>query len=584
MAAPKTVKTYPLAGTNRDFEIPFEYLARKFVIVTLIGTDRKELILNVDYRFTQRTIITLTRVWGPEEGYNFIEIKRVTSATERLVDFSDGSILRASDLNTATVQALHIAEEGRDIATDTIGVDNNGQLDARGRQIKNLADGVDDGDAISMRQIRAYDTSALNSRNAAKVSETNAKTSETNAAASRSAATTSAAAALVSQNASKASETASAASATNSQKWAAQSEDVVVSNGLYSSFHYSRKAAASAAASAASAAASAASAASSLTQADRATTEADRAKAEADKLGNMNDLGGAIEAVNGVVVTWKGAHIWRSSDLHMYSPTTTARFLMRTDGGAKWGAVSYNGANGSMYLTDSGGKTRHTWTSDGDSTIGRNMYVNGAIVSHGGSVSSNAPIAGSNTHVWLNDEKGTERALIWATPSGELSFRTDAGRAMLRMDKAGSIALTGSNGSSTLYSNGNIQSVIFGDEGNLHGAMFRIDRPRKWSEPVVIVDKPRPGTYIFDFPNDVWTYGSLYYDYSDHYAIVINPGAFANIPVGKKFYITASPYYIGAQWLDTNTSQRRILQMTSFPSGAPGPTRILAASPLQVVR
>ncbi|UKL14732.1 putative tail fiber protein [Pseudomonas phage Pf17397_F_PD1] len=167
MAAPKTVKTYDLDGSLKDFEIPFEYLARKFVVVTLLGQDRKELVLNVDYRFTQRTVITTTQTWGPGSGYERIEIKRVTSATERLVDFSDGSILRASDLNTATVQALHIAEEGRDIATDTIGVDNDGNLDARGRKIVNLADASLDGDAVTLRQEKEWAQSTLGNRNAA---------------------------------------------------------------------------------------------------------------------------------------------------------------------------------------------------------------------------------------------------------------------------------------------------------------------------------------------------------------------------------------------------------------------------------
>lgn len=191
MAAPKTVKTYDLDGSLKDFEIPFEYLARKFVVVTLLGKDRKELVLNVDYRFTQRTVITTTQTWGAANGYERIEIKRVTSATERLVDFSDGSILRASDLNTATVQALHVAEEGRDIATDTIGVDNSGNLDARGRRIVNLGDAVDPGDAVSLRQLQEFDASALNSAQKAKVSETNAKASENAAKASETKAGTS---------------------------------------------------------------------------------------------------------------------------------------------------------------------------------------------------------------------------------------------------------------------------------------------------------------------------------------------------------------------------------------------------------
>lgn len=152
MAAPKTVITYDLDGSNKDFEVPFEYLARKFVVVTLIGTDRLVLTPGIDYRFSQRTIITTTQSWGAAQGYNLLEIRRLTSATERLVDFSDGSVLRAYDLNISNVQSLHIAEEGRDIATDTIGVDNNGNLDARGRRIVNMADGVNPGDAVTVRQ------------------------------------------------------------------------------------------------------------------------------------------------------------------------------------------------------------------------------------------------------------------------------------------------------------------------------------------------------------------------------------------------------------------------------------------------
>lgn len=216
--APKTVLTYPLDGANRDFQIPFEYLARKFVQVTLIGSDRNTLTLNIDYRFTQRTVITTTKAWGQADGYDRIEIRRFTSATERLVDFSDGSILRAYDLNTSTVQSLHIAEEGRDIATDTIGVDNDGHLDARGRNIRNVAVAVLPGDAVPLRQLQEYDGSALNSalaaqdsENAAKASENAAKASENASKSSENAAKASATAAAGSATAAKASETAAKA-------------------------------------------------------------------------------------------------------------------------------------------------------------------------------------------------------------------------------------------------------------------------------------------------------------------------------------------------------------------------------------
>lgn len=177
----KTVMTYDLDGTITDFNIPFEYLARKFVVVTLIGADRKVLVLNTDYRFVTKTTISTTKAWGPADGYQQIEVRRYTSATERLVDFTDGSILRAYDLNISQVQTLHVAEEARDLTADTIGVNNDGDLDARGRKIVNVADATEAGDAVSFGQMQRFDESAYNSMLKAKTSETNAKTSETNA-------------------------------------------------------------------------------------------------------------------------------------------------------------------------------------------------------------------------------------------------------------------------------------------------------------------------------------------------------------------------------------------------------------------
>ena len=184
----RTVLTYPLDGST-EFIIPFEYLARKFVTVTLIGQDRKELVLNQDFRFVEKTKIQTSRTWTSNDGYSLIEIRRFTSATERLVDFADGSILRAYDLNISQVQTLHVAEEARDLTADTIGVNNDGNLDARGRRIVNVADAVEAGDVVTLRQMGSWDNSALNSAVKAKTSETNAKTSETNAAASAQTAT-----------------------------------------------------------------------------------------------------------------------------------------------------------------------------------------------------------------------------------------------------------------------------------------------------------------------------------------------------------------------------------------------------------
>lgn len=295
----KTVMTYPLNGSTVDFNIPFEYLARKFVTITLIGTDRKVLVLNQDYRFSTKTTITLTKAWGPADGYDTIEVRRYTSATDRLVDFADGSILRAYDLNIAQVQTLHVAEEARDLTADTIGVNNDGNLDARGRRIVNVADAVDDFDAINLHMMKTWSSSALNSAQAAAASQAAAKTSENNAATSE-------------RNA-KTSENNSKTSETNAYQWAQRAEDSPVQGSEFSAYHYSRKSAKSAAAASASegnAATSERNAKTSETNSKASETaaaaSAQTAKTEADKLTNMNAFAAAIDSVSGNDVVMKG--------------------------------------------------------------------------------------------------------------------------------------------------------------------------------------------------------------------------------------------------------------------------------------
>ncbi|QVW21415.1 hypothetical protein KJF94_15995 [Pseudomonas hormoni] len=219
MAAPKTVLTYPLDGSRKDFDVPFEYLARKFVVVTLVGATRRVLAVTSEYRFATKKTITTTAAWGPGDGFDSLEIRRITSATERLVDFSDGSVLRAYDLNTAQVQSLHIAEEARDLTADTIAVNNDGDLDARGRGLVNLRDGVQPGDAVTVRQQLANSESAMASAVRAKTSEDNAKVSETTAVGAASTASTKALAAAEDAEKARLSQVASKSSEDNAKSY-----------------------------------------------------------------------------------------------------------------------------------------------------------------------------------------------------------------------------------------------------------------------------------------------------------------------------------------------------------------------------
>lgn len=480
---PKTVRTYPINSATKDFTIPFEYLARKFVVVTLIGATRRELILNTEYRFSTPTTITTTKAWGPSDSFNLIEIRRLTSATERLVDFADGSILRAYDLNISSVQSLHIAEEARDLTADTIGVNNDGNLDARARKIVNLADGVNDGDAVNLRQQKQWAGSALNQAQAAAASAQAAATNNAQSlvnnqqsyqnlvAAQQQAANSanSASASQTSRLASEAARDASAAARDLSQAWSSKAEDQVVASGLYSSYHYSRK-------SAASATASQTSATNSATSASFSTTEANRAKTEADKLGNANAFMGSIDSVAGTTVRFKDAWTIRmgtqcvdniygnsvdkvavkAGTFEVAGVTNMANKLTVTSGGLD--------VTGAATLR-SGLAVTGSFSTSGSATIGGAIYVTSVA-------QVNAPDAPSNAHLWFRDPDGTtERALIYADSGKALHIRANSGNSgelLVRADNS----LVLSNSLEVYRGPANRQPTFFSPTAQIDGSMY----------------------------------------------------------------------------------------------------------------
>lgn len=272
----KTVITYDLDNTTKTFVIPFEYLSRAFVVVTLIGTDRKVLDNITDYTFMTSTQITTNVAWGDLTGYDQIEIRRQTSASERIVDFQNGSVLRADDLNVSQIQSLHLAEEARDLVSDTIGTDNDGNLDARGRKLINLGDGTEDGDAVNLRQQKAWAGSALNQADRAKTeadrAQAQANISTNQATISTNQATIATNQATISVNAAAAAKTSETNAKTSETNAAASEASALASRNT------------------ATAAASTA-----TTEADRAKTEADRAQSanpdnQLKKANNLSDV------------------------------------------------------------------------------------------------------------------------------------------------------------------------------------------------------------------------------------------------------------------------------------------------------
>lgn len=183
-----TIANYQGNGSTTDFNVPFDYLAKKFVKVTVdsrekLGGDYGD--TTKDYFFVDKTTIRFNT--APAIGTEII-IRRYTSATDRIVSFKDASVLKAKDLDVSTIQTIHIAEEGRDIINDALIVDKEGNWDAKGKRIVNVGDPIDDNDAITLKFYKedakgAYQAKldAEAARDAAKVSETNSKASEVNA-------------------------------------------------------------------------------------------------------------------------------------------------------------------------------------------------------------------------------------------------------------------------------------------------------------------------------------------------------------------------------------------------------------------
>jgi hypothetical protein len=226
-------------------------------------------------------IPTTAFTWATDKSLHFnsvvpvgieVLVRRTTDLSGVRHVFSAGAQFKDATLDDDFRQILHIAQEAVEGAN--VG-DIYSTLNMHGNKIANVGPATLDGDAISLGQVKtesqgAYlaNTQAQAAATAAAVSRdvataqaviaTNAQgvavAQAASATTSASTSTTQAGLASTARTGAETAQAAAAASQAMAQKWAAEVEDTVVSGGLYSSFHYSRKAGASATASAASAA------------------------------------------------------------------------------------------------------------------------------------------------------------------------------------------------------------------------------------------------------------------------------------------------------------------------------------------
>ena len=167
-----TKQTYTANGSQTQFTIPFEYIARADVDVYIdsvlqlqqnttstadpthpqvISGDITQGTALINYTFLNDTTIVFNS--APANGA-FLFLERTTDDTS-IVTFTPGSTIRAQELNSALEQVRFIAQEGSNTARDgvTPSKENSLSIDARGLRVEHVADANTDDDAVNRGQL-----------------------------------------------------------------------------------------------------------------------------------------------------------------------------------------------------------------------------------------------------------------------------------------------------------------------------------------------------------------------------------------------------------------------------------------------
>lgn len=113
MALARVTYTQSVSG-NRNFSVPFPYLSKDHVKVTVNGAA-------VTFSWLSASSIQLTT--APAIGAK-VEVRRVTERNSLLVDFADGSTLTESQLDLANKQNFYLSQEADDLAVESNGIAN----------------------------------------------------------------------------------------------------------------------------------------------------------------------------------------------------------------------------------------------------------------------------------------------------------------------------------------------------------------------------------------------------------------------------------------------------------------------------
>ena len=170
--------SYTANGSTPTFSFSFPYISTSHVKAYVNGVE--------DTSITFPTSSSVTLSSTPSNG-DTILIKRITSPSTRLVDFQDGSVLSASDLDQSANQNFYMAQETDDEVGSKLGTNANNVYDASATgsnlKISNVADPTSAQDVATKNYI---ENTWLSSANKTALTTVNANIANINAVNSNS--------------------------------------------------------------------------------------------------------------------------------------------------------------------------------------------------------------------------------------------------------------------------------------------------------------------------------------------------------------------------------------------------------------
>lgn len=140
MAFARTVYEVDNPAGEAQFDVTFPYLQKSHVKVQVNGT------YTTDYNWITDGRIELITA-APDDA--IVTITRETSPSARLVDYQTGSVLSEEILDTDSLQGFYLAQEANDVKELTLAKNAQDQWEGGNRRITNVADPIDNADAVN---------------------------------------------------------------------------------------------------------------------------------------------------------------------------------------------------------------------------------------------------------------------------------------------------------------------------------------------------------------------------------------------------------------------------------------------------